>query len=93
VIDPKGIIGEKAFEIAPLLYNPVPELLQQKQVERLILHRMKVIQENTGINYDRMIAWSFVRSILSAIWEVEDGGDNWNYWIQFSEILNNNLRD
>jgi streptomycin 6-kinase len=89
VIDPKGIIGEKAFEIAPFLYNPIPELLQQKQVERLVLHRMKVIQENTGIDYDRMVAWSFVRSILAAIWDIEDGGDNWNYWIRFSKILNN----
>lgn len=91
-IDPKGVIGEKAFEIGPLLYNPIPELSQVQNVEELIQRRLEILAEITGIDRVRMVAWSYIRAVLSSIWEIEDGGENRDYWIKCSELLKKDLR-
>ena len=41
VIDPKGFIGDPAFEPAAYLCNPIPELLQENQPREIITNRIK----------------------------------------------------
>ncbi len=42
VIDPKGIIGEPAYEIATFIYNPIPELLNTNRASDLIKNRITI---------------------------------------------------
>lgn len=65
VIDPKGILGEPAFDLAACLYNPwgrVPETHAQ---------RLDVLGEFAP--RDRVARWGVVRCVLSAIWSLDEG--------------------
>jgi streptomycin 6-kinase len=86
-IDPKGVIGEGAFEVGPLLYNPVPALLGIPGVDNIIQKRLDIVSENTGLNRTRIKDWCYVRAILSAIWDIEDGGNNWDFWIKIADLI------
>ena len=85
-IDPKGVIGEPAFECGSLLLNPYPELINRPDLERIQDLRINILAEHLSLDQDRLREWSFVRAILSAIWCVEDGLD-WVYPIKIAESL------
>ena len=85
-IDPKGVIGEPAFEVGALLLNPVPDLVSWPDLEKVQDQRLIILEEILNIRKKRLIDWSFVRAVLSAIWSLEDGG-NVNYQIKVAEGL------
>lgn len=72
-IDPKGVIGEREFEVGPLFRNPVqtPHVFSElASVER----RLGIVCARAGLSYDRALRWVFAEAVLSAIWGVEDDG-------------------
>lgn len=71
-IDPKGVVGEWEYEVAALLRNPVeqPELFANTAI---INRRLEILTTLLSLNYSRALRWSYAQSILSAIWDVEDG--------------------
>lgn len=85
-IDPKGIIGEPAFEVGALLLNPVPDLVSWPDLEEVQEQRLIILEEILNISKKRLADWSFVRAVLSAIWSLEDGG-NLKYQIKVAEVL------
>lgn len=85
-IDPQGVIGEPAFEVGALLLNPVPDLIDWPNVKEIQKQRSIILEEELNIDGERLLAWSFVRAVLSAIWSLEDGED-WNYGINMAAIL------
>ena len=87
VIDPKGVIGEFACEIGPYLCNPVPSLIQRPELAKIMGNRLHILGEITGLDKKRMAAWSFCRAVLAAIWSVEEGENQANYWIAIAEII------
>ena len=91
-IDPKGVIGEKAFEMGPLLYNPIPDLLRNPDVEDIIKDRINILESGTGVDRNRIISWSFVRAVLSSIWSIEDRTEDPEYGIHFAKLLMKMLR-
>lgn len=70
-IDPKGVVGEWEYEVGPLLRNPVeqPELF----ANTTIIRRLELLTTLLPLNYSRVLRWSYAQSILSAIWDIEDG--------------------
>jgi streptomycin 6-kinase len=87
VIDPKGVCGERASEIPPLLYNPIPDLLKKQDLEGIINSRLDILADTTGLGRERMLAWSFVRAVLSSIWSLEDRSGHQEYGCDFAEML------
>ena len=71
-IDPKGVIGEPAFEIAPLLHEPQPQLLNAPQPARIIARRIDQLTEELHLDRWRVRGWGLVQTVLSAWWDVED---------------------
>ena len=71
-IDPKGVVGELEYEIGPLLRNPVehPELFANVATVR---RRLEILTSQLSLNYARTLKWAYAQSVLSAIWDVEDG--------------------
>ena len=71
-IDPKGVVGEMEYEVGALLRNPIekPELLTS---ETTVARRVEFLVTELRLDYYRTVAWSFAQSVLSAIWEIEDG--------------------
>ena len=89
-VDPKGVIGEKSFEVGALLLNPVPDLVRWPDLKAVQKKRLLILAEELNLEQDRLTAWSYVRAVLSAVWSVEDGGD-WTYWIHIAEILRSDI--
>jgi streptomycin 6-kinase len=70
-IDPKGIVGERAFEAAILLHTDLPA----ENVALAIRLRRDMLCERLGFDRQRLQAWSFARAVLSAVWSVDDNQD------------------
>ena len=85
-IDPKGVIGEPAFEVGAFLLNPVPDLIHWPDLKEIQKQRLIILEEELIIDRERLTGWSFVRAVLSAIWSHEDGED-WSYGIKVAEVL------
>jgi len=70
-IDPKGVVGELEYELSALLRNPIelPALINSERIKR----RLEILTTTLQLDYSRALRWSYSQSILSAIWDIEDG--------------------
>lgn len=71
-IDPKGVIGELEYELNALLRNPI-ELPDFFANPITINRRLETLTTTLHLDYSRALRWSYAQSILSAIWDIEDG--------------------
>jgi streptomycin 6-kinase len=71
-IDPKGVVGELEYELAALLRNPVelPHVFTNPVTTN---RRLKILTTSLNLDHARAVRWSYALSILSAIWNIEDG--------------------
>ena len=75
MIDPKGVIGEPAYEVAAFIRNPMPELLNQADAPNMIHKRITRFAELFQLPSQRIIDWCFVESVLSWVWNIQDSLD------------------
>ncbi|MBM3610826.1 MAG: streptomycin phosphotransferase [Alphaproteobacteria bacterium] len=75
VIDPKGVIGEPAYEVAAFIRNPIPELLNHADAPNIIQGRVTQFAEALELPSQRILDWCFVQAVLSWVWALEDGCD------------------
>lgn len=54
IIDPKGVIGEQAYEVAAFIRNPFPELFGLKDVESIIANRITKFATLLGLDTQRI---------------------------------------
>jgi streptomycin 6-kinase len=85
-IDPKGVVGEPAYEVGALLRNP-RHILQSPQLERITARRLDLLAEILGLDRERLRGWALAQAVLSAWWAVEDHGYGWEPAIHLAEIL------
>lgn len=71
-IDPTSIIGERAHEVSTFVRNPLPELLASANAAEIIRQRLNLFSAELSIDKERLRSWSYVKSILSACWALED---------------------
>jgi streptomycin 6-kinase len=71
--DPKGLIGERTFDVANTFCNPLD--MQQELIENdaRILTTAGIFSEKLGIEAERILAFTFIYLCLSASWILEDG--------------------
>ena len=81
-IDPKGVIGERAYDTGALLRNPYPERLERRMVAR----RADQLADELSLDRDRIWGWAWAQAHLAAAWAVEDGEDP-AYWLACAELL------
>ena len=75
VIDPKGVIGEPAFEVAAFIRNPIPQLFSHDDVKSIIERRIAQFSERLKLPAYRIRDWCFVQAVLAWVWAIEDGCD------------------
>ena len=85
-IDPNGIIGDPAYEIAAFIRNPIPDLLTIPNAKEIIEKRIQLFAYILKIPPQRIAQWSFVQAILAWAWALEDGCDPL-YFKKFSETF------
>jgi streptomycin 6-kinase len=72
-IDPKGVIGETAYEVGAALRNPC-ERPTVFAATATIERRVALFAGILGLDPKRVLGWAFAQAIPAAIWEVEDEG-------------------
>ncbi len=73
-IDPKGVVGERAYEVANLLRNPSPEAALVLDPDRARRHAA-LYGRRLGLDADRILRFGHAHAALSAAWDLEDGID------------------
>lgn len=76
VIDPKGVIGEQAYEVAAFIRNPMPDLLNIQDPEEIIQRRIVMFSDLLNVPRSSVADWCFVQAVLSWVWAIEDGCDD-----------------
>jgi streptomycin 6-kinase len=75
-IDPKGVAGEREFEMAMPLKNPHGSEAFYSQPD-VLLGRVDVMTRQLGLDRSRVLRWNFAQAMLSTLWLNEDGdGDD-----------------
>lgn len=85
-IDPKGVVGEAAYDTAALLHNPA-EALTAPNPKRLLERRLDVLSGELGLDRSRLRAWGLAQAVLAAYWTLEDGGSVWDEALIFARLL------
>lgn len=76
VIDPKGVIGEPAYDVAAFIRNPIPELLALDTAAMpVIQNRVRQFAKFLALSEQRILDWCYVQAVLAWTWVLEDGGD------------------
>jgi streptomycin 6-kinase len=73
-IDPKGLIGERGFDFAPLFLNP--DLAEPSRPvatdQARFLHRLQLVAELGKLDCRRLLKWILAWSGLSSVWSTDD---------------------
>ena len=73
-IDPKPLIGERAFDVTALLRDKAPDLIDDPAAGRERLqHRFDLLSERLGLDRPRLRQWSLAVLVDYAIWDFEVG--------------------
>ena len=85
-IDPKGVVGEPAYDTAALLHNPV-EVLETPRPARVMERRIDLLSAQLGLDRERVRGWGIAGAVLAAYWGLEDGGEVWEEALVFAQLL------
>jgi len=83
-IDPKGVVGEPAYEVGALLRNHVLDAPDPRATTERRVHQLA---EELGLDRARIVAWGFAQAVLSAWWSIEDHGPGWESSVACAELL------
>jgi streptomycin 6-kinase len=70
-IDPKGVLGEPAYEVGALLRNPVG-LGHRPDLRAVLDRRVPVLAEAYGVDRERVRGWGRAHNVVSLLWSHED---------------------
>lgn len=72
-IDPHGAVGDPGYDIGALLENPDPHR-RDDELLALVPARLEQLADGLGQPAERVVAWGFVKAVLSEVWTVADNG-------------------
>ncbi len=70
-VDPKGVVGEIAYEVGAALRNPYEQpamFIEPRRIEK----RVERFALKLELDPTLVLAWAFAQAVLSAVWAVED---------------------
>lgn len=86
-IDPKGIVGEPAYEVGAMLRNLWPDRHTILRPGKLLERRAHQLAEELHLDRARIRGWAVAQAVLSAWWCLEDDSDCWAGAIATAELL------
>lgn len=84
-IDPKGVIGEPAYETGAWLRNPIG-IETWPDIKQITVRRVWQLSEELGFDRQRIHDWATAQMALSAWWSYEDHED-WQEPVAFAQML------
>lgn len=88
-IDPKGVIGEPAYETGAWLRNPFPDILGMPDPARMISRRIDQFVDELGYDRERIFGWGLTQAVLAGFWSFEDRQEDWGEWLAVAEVISN----
>lgn len=89
-IDPKGVVGEPAYEVGAFLRNPW-QLLELPDPQRLVTRRVDQLAEALELPVERVRGWGYAVNVLSAVWSVDDPNrldeEGWRWSLACAELI------
>ncbi len=85
-IDPKGVVGEAAYDVGALLRNPF-DLLKWPDLGRILERRAAILTEMLDLDRRRILSWGMAQAVLSAWWSYEDNHQDWLEMLPLAEQL------
>jgi streptomycin 6-kinase len=82
-IDPKGLIGEREYDCIQYTLNHWKD---HEDPYELLKFRTQTLSSLLSLSYERLIAYGFCHSVLSACWCTEDGSDCWENGAAMAEM-------
>jgi len=70
-IDPKGIVGARAFDVTAFLRNPY-DLTKRADFKRVLETRLSIFSEMLGLSKEELARWGYMFCALSSCWCAED---------------------
>lgn len=86
-IDPKGVIGDPAYEVGAYLRNLLPYLDHTLAPGREINHHLSIFERLLGYDHERMLKWGYAQAVLAAWWSVEDHGEPEARFLQAARLM------
>jgi streptomycin 6-kinase len=72
VIDPKGMAGDPEYEVVPVLWNRVDELLTADDPRAAIRRRTDQLCEAAGLDRALAYRWALVRAVEDLLWRMDN---------------------
>ncbi|WP_451916695.1 aminoglycoside phosphotransferase family protein [Actinomadura rubrobrunea] len=70
-IDPHGLVGDPGYDVGAMLFNPDPGDRDEKPTA-LVPARVEQLADELAMPLDRVVAWGFVKAVMSDVWTAED---------------------
>lgn len=87
VIDPKGIVGEKEFELGTYLRNPLYDYPKGSDYKKLEAARIIQFSDELGFDKERILNWAFANAVISILWFLEDEGELKDIYLENSHLI------
>ncbi|MFH2022197.1 MAG: aminoglycoside phosphotransferase family protein [Patescibacteria group bacterium] len=87
VIDPKGLIGEKEFELGAYLRNPLYDIPKGNNYKEVEKRRIAQFSEELGFEKERIKKWALACAIISLLWFLEDENNVQEIYIRNAELI------
>ncbi len=87
IIDPKGIIGEREFELGAFLRNPIYDYPKGSDYKKMETQRIIQFSEELGFNKERLLNWAFACAVISLLWFLEDENKFNTIYVQNAQLL------
>ncbi len=78
-IDPKGLVGEPAYETGALLRNQLSRVFDAPHPTRVMARRIHQLADELNLDGERIRGWGLAQAVLSTWWNVEDFGSMREY--------------
>ena len=82
-VDPKGVVGDPAYDVGPFLYN---RLFETDRPVGTLKRRVDQMSEALGFERDRIVGAAIPRAVLAA-WPCGSSGQPWSDPLRCAELL------
>jgi streptomycin 6-kinase len=86
-IDPKGVVGERAYDTAAFMMNPTPEIGYRPDARRTLHRRVDQVSEALGLDRERVRSYGIAFGVLSGVWSLLPDGTGWEPAMRVAELL------
>ena len=86
-IDPKGVVGEPAYEVGAFLRNTRAQILSEPNPGAMLSRRLDIFSEVLGMDRQRLRGWSFAQALLSTWWSYVDHGEVSEFGLTITALL------